>query len=173
VSSRQFLQSAADARNSTRELLQFMFASELLAPSRCLWIVSPWLRDIPVLDNRTGAFAAIGAELPRSEVRLSRVLLSLIERGTRVVIATRPEEGNRQVRDALLEGTNEEGMVRFREDRELHAKGIVGDHFALLGSMNFTYNGIEYLTEMLLFQTERARIEETRIQFAQQYGGLE
>src|SRR5689334_23801467 len=110
MTGRQFLQTAVDSRNSVRELLQIVFASELLAPSRCLWIVSPWLRDIPVLDNRTGAFAAIGAELPRSEVRLSRVLLSLIERGTRVVIATRPEEGNRQVRDALLEGTNEGGM---------------------------------------------------------------
>lgn len=173
MSSRQFLQSAADARNSTRELLQFMFASELLAPSRCIWIVSPWLRDIPVIDNKTGGFTSLCADLPRGDVRLTRVLLALVQRGTRLVIATRPEEGNRQVRDALMEGAEGSGLVRFHEDRELHAKGIVGNRFALIGSMNFTYNGIEYLTEMLLFQTERSRVEETRIQFDQQYGGLE
>ena len=36
---RQFLQSAADSRNSVRELLQIIFTAELLSPSRCLWIV--------------------------------------------------------------------------------------------------------------------------------------
>jgi phosphatidylserine/phosphatidylglycerophosphate/cardiolipin synthase-like enzyme len=125
------------------------------------------------MDNRTGAFATLCAELPRSEVRLTRVLLALVQRGTRVIIATRPEEGNRQVRDILLEATDASDLVRFHENRELHAKGIVGDRYALTGSMNFTYNGIEYLTEMLLFQIERARVEELRILFAQQYGGLE
>lgn len=172
MSTRQFLQSAADARNSTRELLQFIFAAELLAPSRCLWIVSPWLRDIPILDNTTGAFVPVCADFPRSEVRLSRVLLELLQRGTRVVIATRPEDGNRQVRDALADAPIGAESFRFIERRELHAKGLVGDRFALSGSMNFTYNGLENLEEMLLFQTERARVEELRVVFRQQYGGL-
>lgn len=173
MSARQFLQSAGDARNATRELLQFVFVSELLAPSRCVWIVSPWLRDIPVLDNRTGAFTTLDAQLPRSEVRLTRVLRSLVQRGSRVVLATRPEEGSRQVRDALIEATGDSERVRFHENRDLHAKGIVGDRYALTGSMNFTYNGIEFLTEMLLFQTEAAKVEELRVLFAQHYGGLE
>src|SRR5438093_10234369 len=103
VSSRQFLQSVADARNSVREVLQAIFASELLSPSRCLWIVSPWLRDVPVLDNTTGGFLALCPDLPRSEVRLSRVLRELLGCGTHVVIATRPDSGNRQVLDGLGE----------------------------------------------------------------------
>jgi hypothetical protein len=46
MTARQFLQSAVDTRNAVRELLQIVFASELLAPSRCLWLVSPWLREV-------------------------------------------------------------------------------------------------------------------------------
>ena len=122
MTTRQFLQSAADARNSTRELLQFIFAAELLAPSRCLWIVSPWLRDIPILDNTTGAFVSVCANLPKSEVRLSRVLLELLQRGTRVIVATRPGEGNRQVRDALVDAPFEAHAFRFLERRELHVQ---------------------------------------------------
>lgn len=55
---RQFRQSAADSRNSVRELLQIIFTAELLSSSRCLWIVSPWLRDIPVLDNHNSLSVA-------------------------------------------------------------------------------------------------------------------
>ena len=123
---RQFLQSAADSRNGARELLQIVFTAELLAPSRCLWIVSPWLRDIPVLDNTTGAFVHLSTDFPRSEVRLSAVLRELVTRGTSVVIATRPEPGNRQVIDGL-HGIARQGAVVFHERAELHAKGIVGD----------------------------------------------
>jgi phosphatidylserine/phosphatidylglycerophosphate/cardiolipin synthase-like enzyme len=172
MTSRQFLQSAADARNGVRELLQVIFTAELLAPSRCLWIVSPWLRDVPVLDNAAGGFVSLSPDLPRSQVRLSRVLRELLGRGTQIVIATRPEAGNRQVLDAL--GDAQDGAERsliFLERGDLHAKGIVGDRYALTGSMNLTYSGVERLNEMLLFQTDREQVGQLRIVFRKEYGG--
>lgn len=170
MTSRQFLQSAADARNSVRELLQLIFAAELLAPSRCLWIVSPWLRDVPVLDNTTGAFVCLGPELPRTEVRLSRVLRELVDRGTQLVMATRSEDGNRQVVDALGGIGPGDGLI-FHERADLHAKGIVGDRHSLIGSMNLTYNGLDRLTEMLVFQSDPADVEQLRAAFRSEYGG--
>lgn len=171
MSARQFLQTAADARNSVRELLQAIFAAELLAPSRCIWIVSPWLRDVPVLDNTTASFLSLCPEFPRSEVRLSRVLRELLARGTHVVIATRPDSGNRQVLAGLGDSRRNEGFV-FHERRDLHAKGIIGDRYSLIGSMNLTYNGLEHLTEMLSFQTDRAEVEHLRLAFRSEYGGV-
>lgn len=168
---RQFLQTAADARNSARELLQLIFASELLMPSRCLWIVSPWLRDVPVLDNSTGSFLFLCPDFPRTEVRLSRVLRELLDRGTTVVIATRADAGNRQVVDGL-QGTGKADAVVFHERAELHAKGIVGDRYSLLGSMNLTFNGLERLTEMLVFQNDRGSVEQLRLAFRREYGGV-
>lgn len=168
---RQFLQSAVDARNGARELLQIVFASELLRPSRCLWIVSPWLRDVPVLDNSTGSFLHLCPDFPRTNIRLSRVLRELIERGTTVVIATRPDAGNQQVLEGL-KGLDRRDAVLFHERTELHAKGIVGDRHSLIGSMNFTYNGLERLTEMLVFETDEASVAQLRIAFRREYGGL-
>jgi len=170
VSTRQFLQTSTDARNAVRELLQAIFAAELVLPSRCLWIVSPWLRDVPVLDNGTGDFLTLCPEFPRSDVRLSRVLKELLNRGTQVVIATRPESGNRQVLDGLGETARSSSLV-FHERANLHAKGLVGDRYSLIGSMNLTYNGIAHLTEMLIFETDRARVEQLRFAFRSEYGG--
>jgi hypothetical protein len=172
---RQFLQTSGDGRNSVRELLQSVFAAELLAPSKTLWIVSAWLRDIPVLDNSTGGFLALAPELPHDEVRLSRVLLELLERGTQLVIATRPgDAGNRQVLDALTSVTTEPlgSRISFVERASLHVKGLIGDRFALTGSMNLTFNGIDNLTEMLVFQTERREVEALRVMFSHEYGGI-
>jgi hypothetical protein len=171
MTTRQFLQSGIDARNGARELLQTIFASELLAPSSCLWIVSPWLRDVPVLDNTTGSFLYLCPDFPRSEVRLSLVLRELIDRGTKLVIATRPDAGNQQVLDGLR-GHGRTDSIIFQERPELHAKGIVGDRYSLIGSMNLTYNGLERLTEMLIFQTNRASVDQLRLAFRGEYGGV-
>jgi hypothetical protein len=170
VSTRHFLQTSTDSRNAVRELLQTIFATELLVPSRCLWLVSPWLRDVPVLDNTTGDFLALCPDFPRSEVRLSRVLRELLNRGTQLVIATRPDAGNRQVLDGLGEAQRG-GHLIFQERADLHAKGVVGDRYCLIGSMNLTYNGIDHLTEMLVFETDRGRVEQLRLAFRGEYGG--
>jgi phosphatidylserine/phosphatidylglycerophosphate/cardiolipin synthase-like enzyme len=62
------------------------------------------------------------------------------------------------------------GTVVFHERAELHAKGIVGDRYSLLGSMNLTYSGLERLTEMLVFQTDQASVEQLRLTFGREYG---
>src|ERR1700686_3813743 len=125
----QFLQSALDARNSVRQLLQIIFTAELLAPRRSLWLVSPWTRDTPSLDNTTGSFLALCPDFPLTEVRLSLVLRQLLARGPQLVIAARADPGNTQVYDSLRGIGSDDGLI-FLERSELHAKGIVGDAFS-------------------------------------------
>jgi hypothetical protein len=167
---RQFFQTANDSRNVMSEILQLIFSAELVSPSRCVWIVSPWLRDIPILDNSTGAYISVCPEFPQTQITLSKVVAVLINRGTQVVIATRPDGGNRQVLDGVALETRSDQLV-FHERAELHAKGIVGDRFALSGSMNLTFNGLERLTEMVSYQTDRNEVEALRLTFRGEYGG--
>ena len=51
-------------------LLQALFSAELLVPSRRLWLVSPWISDIPILDNTAAGFSMLGPLWGRSWVRL-------------------------------------------------------------------------------------------------------
>jgi phosphatidylserine/phosphatidylglycerophosphate/cardiolipin synthase-like enzyme len=101
------------------------------------------------------------------------VLRELLARGSQLVIATRPDPANRQVIDNVRTGIEDgaENGVIFHQRAELHAKGIVGDRYCLIGSMNLTYNGLDRLTEMLVFQTDRAIVEQMRLSFQSEYGG--
>jgi hypothetical protein len=147
-----------------------IFAAELLAPSRSLWLVSPWIRDVPILDNTTGSFLALCPDFPLTEVRLSLVLRQLLAGGSQLIIAARPDPGNTQVYDSLR-GIGSDDTLIFHERSELHAKGIVGDAFSLVGSMNLTYNGLDRLTEMLIFETDRRAVDQLRLSFRREYGG--
>src|SRR6185295_9649576 len=111
MSARLIHKTASRARNEARELLELIFAAELLQPSSCLWIVSPWLRDIPVLDNRNGAYLALGPDLPRTEVRLTRALRELVLRGTRLIIASRPLPDGGEVGEVVQQATRGRGVV--------------------------------------------------------------
>ena len=75
------------------ELLQTVFVAELLIPSRCLWLVSPWVSDIPIIDNTANNFLALEPSWSRSRIRLSQVLLTLAEKGTTIHVATRTRRG--------------------------------------------------------------------------------
>jgi len=66
-------------------------------------------------------------------------------------------------------GTDDGGY--FTSVQSLHAKGIVGDRYSLVGSMNLTYNGLDRLTELLVFETERSSVEQLRLSFRREYGG--
>ncbi len=171
TTTRQLLQTSATSRRSVIELLQLLFAAELVTPSRCLWIVSPWIRDVPVIDNSSGGFSSLCPDFPCTEVRLSRVLTRLMERGTKLVIATRPDEENRHVVDAIS-AVNVD-LLKIHVQKDLHAKGIVGDRFCLTGSMNLTFMGVNKATEMIVLERDPSRVEELRLVFAGEYGGLE
>jgi len=161
-------------------LLQGLFATELIAPSTCLWLVSPWISNIPILDNAANAFRHVEPNWPRGKVRLAAVLTKLIEEGTTVHVATRPER-----RGAWVESTNAflqvlsesvgyevERLVIHREQEDrLHQKGLLGDHFYLRGSMNFTHNGIQVNNEQVEFTDSRDAIGRARHEFKERWGG--
>jgi hypothetical protein len=62
--------------------------------------------------------------------------------------------------------------ILVRTMPELHVKGVVGDKYALLGSMNLTNNGIENLTELLQFETDPAQVARLRAEFRSVYGSV-
>jgi hypothetical protein len=154
------------------DLLQAIFAAELISPSGALWLVSPWISNIPVLDNRANAFLSLEPAWGETRVRLATVLLKLASLGTRVVVATRPNDHNAEFLGALQEGHVAGGpRPVIHRARELHEKGILGDGYHLGGSMNITYNGITVNEEALHYQTGPQEVARTRILLAERWPG--
>jgi hypothetical protein len=154
------------------DLLQTIFAAEMVAPSRCLWIVSPWVSDVPVLDNRAGGFSTIAGDWPRARTRLAAVLAHLLYRGTTVVVATRPDEHNLEFLDRLALLGTDTGRLCVHRTHTLHEKGILGDGYYLSGSMNLTHNGISFHEEVLHFFTDAASVATSRQALSSRWGGI-
>jgi hypothetical protein len=150
------------------DLLQAIFTAELVAPSRCLWVVSPWVSDIPVLDNRANAYVTLNPQWPRGDVRLSSVLATLLDVGTTVHLAVRPDTHNRDLVERLQA---REWPLFLHHAEELYEKGLLGDELYLSGSMNFTYNGIRINEEAVHFHASPAVVAENRIVLTRRWGG--
>lgn len=171
MSARTIQKTSGRARNDAAEILEFFFGAELLNPSPCIWVVSPWLSDVPVLDNRHGGYESILPALPRTTLLLSRVLLHLASQGTHVVLATRSDEYSAALGDGLA-GHLAENQLTIRRCDKLHSKGIVGANACLTGSMNLTHNGLDSLTEVLTVETDSQTIANIRLEFRTLYGGV-
>lgn len=151
-----------------RELLQSMFVGEMLRAGRTAWIVSPWVNNVVLLDNRSGNFDALNPEWGRREVRLSDVLLSLLTRGRRVVIVTRKAQSNNQFLESFGELADQHMLaeqVEVVKRNNLHTKGILLSNTLLLGSMNLTFTGLEINEEWVEFSTDSEDLARARLEF--------
>ena len=165
---RRIFRSAATSQDVVRELVQMICLAELLAPSPEVWLVSPWISDFVLLDNRSGRFDAINPEWQRREIRLVDFALQLMTNATRIIVVTRPDSQNQVFLDRLSERSVEAGFgdifqVLIRE--RLHTKGILTSGGLLLGSMNLTYSGLELNDESVCFETSTEAIAKARVEF--------
>lgn len=175
TSTRRIFRSSSTSSAEVRELLESLFVAELLLPSKCLWLVSPWLTDLEVLDNRSGAFASLEPQWGARRIRLAEILGRLLEVGSHIVVATRSGQHNdtfvRKL-DDLASASGSAGRLTVHRRDMLHLKGLLGSDFYLSGSMNFTFNGVEILEEGVTFETSHDATESARIPFLDSYGGV-
>ena len=174
-SARLIVKTLHGSREEVRDLLESLFAAELIAPGEQIWLVSPWVTDLPILDNRAGAYAGLEPSWPKRFLTLAELLAFALKTAPlcRVRVVTRPDVHNqrfcRRLRTlAELDATND--RLGIEDDRAtLHIKGLTGTHFALKGSMNFTYNGIEVLEEAVELETELSRVASLLLSFGSHY----
>jgi phosphatidylserine/phosphatidylglycerophosphate/cardiolipin synthase-like enzyme len=144
-------------------------------PSGCLWVVSPWISDVGLLDNSAGDFPAL-TRFGRRQIRLVELLCSLAERGTDVVIAT-TEDGHNDTFRARLALVARDLRVEERVHVEidssgwLHTKSITTDNFVLVGSMNITHNGIHLREEHVELRTDVDFVAQARMDAFDRFGG--
>jgi phosphatidylserine/phosphatidylglycerophosphate/cardiolipin synthase-like enzyme len=167
---RRIFKSQAAGATTIAELLQSMFVAEMLMPEGDLWIVSPWISNVVLIDNRSGNFDALNPEWGRREVRLVDVLLALMSRGTTVNVVTRSDETNRafigRLKDMAQQLALEDQMsITVRE--KLHTKGVLLSNSLLMGSMNLTYYGMQINDEWVEFSVDPEDLAATRLEFRQ------
>ncbi len=155
------------------DLLQSIFAMELLFPSQSIWISSPWISDINVIDNRSNQFVSIEPNWANRQVSLSEVFAKLVETGTRIIIGLNDAPHNQSFINALSGRVGASPNLRIIRRALLHAKGLIGDSYYLGGSMNFTFNGVSLNEESVFFAIDPAEVAHNRISFIDKWGQIE
>lgn len=172
---RKIRKSEAHSRDEARRLLGSLFAGEVARPGSCIWVIAPWISDIPVLDNTAATFAPLNPVGVRM-LTLSEVLVYLGTQGTTVVIGMSDEPTNAGFKRRLeggfrLHGIEHRLRITVDYDRLMHEKAIVADDFVLDGSMNFTFNGIELRGESLELHTDEEFVRQARMDAQERFGG--
>ena len=152
-----------------RSVLQSLLVSELINPSPKMYLISPWITDIPILDNSSGQYRSLVPGWDLAHIRLSKVLAEFVDRGTELVIASRPNKGNMFFRDLQLSTLVQQKLITIRLTEELHEKGLLTNRFYFAGSFNFTLNGIEVLEEAANLFTDHDIIGKKLIDFSDRW----
>lgn len=166
------LHGPAQARG-VRDLFQSLFAAELISPSPKLWLFFAWISDVEILDNSARRFASLEPDWPAAPIRLSQVLGALLARGVQVRLIIR-EHGHNEYFIARLRSLKEHygDQLKWRVEKEFHAKGLLGADYFLSGSMNLTLSGISVNGEHLVLRTDPSAIAEQAEQLELQWEGL-
>jgi hypothetical protein len=171
IVSRNTFTTQATSRAEIRELLEGIFVAELLVPSETIWLVSPWISDIDILDNRCGQFSSLAPTWGNRRIRLSEVLGQLMSR-SRVHVVARSDSHNdmflRKMHD-LSRASEYASNLHVALRDTLHLKGLLGQDYYLSGSMNLTYNGVEVNHEGVSLDRSPEAIAEVRIHFQENY----
>ena len=173
MTTRTLRTTATASREELADALQNVFIAEALRPSRPLWIVTPWISDVPLVDNRPGRFADLLHGLPWRLLRLGELLGHQLLRGGSIVIACRPDSHNTNFTTVLTRHAEEMSVgqrLRVRFSSELHEKGILTDRLLLSGSMNLTYNGLRHLEESVFLTDSEDTIARTRLEYQERWG---
>ncbi|MEV6416165.1 phospholipase D-like domain-containing protein DpdK [Kribbella sp. NPDC051718] len=152
------------------DVLQNLLITELLVPSTQLWVLSPWISDIVVIDNAAGQFRSMLPGMPARPIRFTEVLIELARRGSSVRVVMRQDDRNFVVRQRLTDATGlgPRPSVLIREN--LHDKGLVGDVFLVQGSMNFTFFGQAVNEESVTVTSDPDQIARARVEYEAKYG---
>ena len=168
--------SRARSSREAANLLSAIFAAELIRPSSCLWLVSPWISDIALIDNTTNGFEAVRGFGSRP-IRLSEVLVTLAGLGTAVVVGTTSDVTNNAFRQRARRAFDDRGLgdrllIDVDISGELHEKAVTGDDFVVSGSMNLTNNGVFVREEFIEFRTDEEFVARSRMDAYDRFGGV-
>lgn len=152
------------------DLVHALLISELVKPSPELWLVSPWVSDIPVVDNRSGEIVSLVPGTPARHLRLTEVLIELSRHGCHVHVLVRDDARNGPVVQRLRAACAEDIDIDVQVVDNLHDKGLLTSRYHVQGSMNFTHFGRAVNEEALTVTSDPHDISRAQLDYRERFG---
>ncbi|WP_373031947.1 phospholipase D-like domain-containing protein DpdK [Sulfurovum sp.] len=155
---------------SIRDLLQSLFLLEIIKPSKRIWLGSAWISDIAIINNRAKQCASFEPDWLEDYISLVKVLEAVAKRGTEIIIITRNEKTNQSFIEKINQVSKVYSNVKLLLKDEFHEKGLLGTNYELMGSMNFTFNGIQINDEHIKYTYDKEVAAQRQVEMMQKYG---
>lgn len=155
-------------RRQLKEALGSLLIGVIVSPED-IWLVSPWVSDFELLDNRSGNWTAIEPAWEMRHIRFSELLIRALESGSKLRLVTNDDQSNSAFIQRLRISIPDEESFKHIISDKLHIKGILTTKFFLAGSMNFTYSGANLNEEQVQLSVDPGTISEARIEFEKNY----
>lgn len=162
MSTRLIHRSAASPSRVIAECLEGLLVSEFLNPGQRMLVVSPWMSDFPAVNNRAGEYTCLEPSWGATHLPFSAILRGLLARGVSTRIGCGPGERESDLISRIETAADSDGTRDFlsvsrlpREHRLFsHEKALIADSWAIYGSMNLTYSGVQMNGELITVTTE-------------------
>lgn len=164
---RQFFLHGPFGDTQLRESLGSLLASLIMIPDE-IWLVSPWVSDFKILDNRSGDWDHVHHSWGARYVYFSEMLTASVEAGSKLTLVTNSDLMNETFYKKLTSKLDP-ARVRWAQAERLHTKGLLCSSFFVSGSMNFTYSGTNRNDERVQLTTSSNTIVEARLEFQKRY----
>ena len=145
-------------RHELATALNAVWVGEAVRPSRFLIVAATDFADGPAFDNRAGGFSGLEPSWGERVVRVSDVLLRVLEHGG-AGLGTHPPPGRSPKpaprpppRAAAESGSID--RLRTAEVEALPAAGVYGDGFAVAGAVAFADAGPDFAGEGVVFEID-------------------
>ncbi len=170
---RRIFKSRTSRQGEILDVLSSLFVTEVIQPSETLWLVSPWVTDLELLDNRTGNFDYLEPAWGQRMVRITELLTRMVANGGRLNLVTNFDTHNDRFLCQLQDRVENYGVkdrLKIVRKKQLHTKGILGRSFYLHGSMNLTRGGVVFNDEQINLDIGKQAIADAELHFMQAYG---
>ena len=151
-----------------REVLGGQMAGLIIKPE-LIWLVSPWLSDFTLLDNRSGNWDALEPAWGSREVGFNEILARAVNGGCQLRVVTRDDSKNKGFVSQLKNRLDSKVDMKILMSEPLHTKGLLTSKFFLKGSMNYTFTGANKNDEHLTLSCDKNVISEAMIEFQGHY----
>lgn len=151
-----------------REVLSGIMVGLFIKPER-IWLVSPWVSDFPVLDNRTGNWDAVNPSWGNREISFLELLADVVNSGCALRLVIHDDGKSKSFIKQFENRLLKEADYKYLDSQSLHTKGLLTNHVFLKGSMNYTYHGANLNDEVLELTNDGTMISEALLEFEDRY----
>ncbi|MCF4010631.1 phospholipase D-like domain-containing protein DpdK [Rheinheimera sp. UJ63] len=155
-------------KRELREVLSSIFAGVIIVPQD-LWLVTAWLTDFDVLDNRSGNWSYLNPDWGPRQISFLELLETAVKSGCSLRVVVKKDNINEAAVYRLQTNLGKEPSFRICESHEVHIKGLLTESCFLKGSMNFTYSGANKNEELVSLTGDEHQLSNARIEFRETY----